>query len=194
MATVVKIGGSLFDWPELAPRLRRFLAALDTPRILLVPGGGPTANAIRQLDRAHALGEETAHWLALRSLTLNAHFLAHLLPNTQVIDDWEACPPAWQAGRLPILDAYRFARADEGKPGCLPHCWNVTSDSVAARVAIVGPARRLLLLKSATIPDAISWQEAGERGLVDSFFEKLLRCARQGLETRAINLRARTGQ
>ena len=125
MATVVKVGGSLFDLPDLGKRLCRFLTELDTPRILLVPGGGPTADAIRQLDRTHDLGEEKSHWLALRSLTLNAHFLAELLPNGVIADGWEACPPAWQAGKMPILDAYSFARADEGKSGCLPHGWCV---------------------------------------------------------------------
>jgi hypothetical protein len=31
MITVVKVGGSLYDLPDLGPRLRRFLAAKNAP-------------------------------------------------------------------------------------------------------------------------------------------------------------------
>ena len=65
-----------------------------------------------------------------------------------------------------------------------------TSDSLAAQVALVGRARELILLKSATIPDGVDWQEASENGLVDEIFAKVLREAGRNLEVRAVNLRA----
>ena len=77
---VVKVGGSLYDLPDLGRRLRRFLASLDTDNRLIVPGGGPTADVIRAFDHDHRLGPQTSHWLALRACALNAHFLALLLP------------------------------------------------------------------------------------------------------------------
>src|ERR1700737_80612 len=76
---VVKVGGSLFDLPDLGPRLKSWLDELASFAVVLVPGGGPTANVVRELDRHHGLGEETAHWLALQALTFNAAFLAALL-------------------------------------------------------------------------------------------------------------------
>lgn len=188
MRTVVKVGGSLFDLPDLAARLRQFIAGLGTTEILLVPGGGKTTDAIRQLDQVHDLGEEASHWLALRSMALNAHFLAVLL-RAEVIDAWTSCSPLWVAGRLPILDAYRFARADEGNPGSLPHCWGVTSDSVAARAAIIGGAKQLVLLKSITISKSIGWFKASERGWVDRYFPRVIQNFGRGLEIRAVNLR-----
>src|SRR5262249_28790698 len=119
---VVKVGGSLFDLPDLCPRLSRWLATLSARRVLLVPGGGPTADVLRLLDRVHRLGEEASHWLALQALALNAHFLARLLPGV-VTAGWEECPPLWQAGQVPILDAHRFVLSDEGSAGALPHLW-----------------------------------------------------------------------
>ena len=77
---VVKVGGSLFDWPDLGPRLRQWLAANAPREVILVPGGGPTADVIRTLDRTHGLGDEAAHWLALRAMAVNAELLAALLP------------------------------------------------------------------------------------------------------------------
>jgi len=72
-------------------RLAHWLAQLDSPKVVLVPGGGATADVVRAWDRQHRLGEETAHWLALRSMTFNAHFLKAILPGAGVVkafDDW----------------------------------------------------------------------------------------------------------
>ena len=72
---VVKVGGSLYDLPDLGSRLRAWLTEQCAgDDVVLVPGGGGTADVIRHFDRVHGLGEETSHWLALRALTLNAQF------------------------------------------------------------------------------------------------------------------------
>ena len=186
---VVKVGGSLFDLPGLGPRLERWLEGWGGD-VILVPGGGVAADVVRAFDRRHGLGEEAAHWLALRALSLNAHLLAGLLPSALVVDDLEDCRRAWQAGLAAVLDPHAFARADEGRPGCLPHRWDVTSDSLAARVAVVAGARSLVLLKSVTVPDGVDWDEAGRLGLVDPLFADVLRQARPGPEVCAVNFRA----
>jgi aspartokinase-like uncharacterized kinase len=181
---VVKVGGSLYDLPDLRSRLGHWLDSLGRREVLLVPGGGSAADVVRHLDQVHDLGEEAAHWLALQALGLNAYFLATVLaPSTKpvVVSDLSACPSLWQGGRLPILDAHSFARADEGRASCLPHRWSVTSDSVAARVAVVAGADHLVLLKSITLPDEMDWTEAGRRGFVDAYFAEALRTAESGV-------------
>jgi 5-(aminomethyl)-3-furanmethanol phosphate kinase len=183
---VVKVGGSLFDLPDLGPRLRAWLKWLHGAEVLLVPGGGPTADVVRAFDRGHALGEEAAHWLALRALTLNAHFLQAVLPEAAIV------PQPHGGGLLAILDPYLFVCADEGKAGCLPHCWEVTSDAVAARAAVVVRARRLVLLKSVTIPEGMAWDEAGRCGLVDSWFARVLEQAPVPLTVSAVNIRCQS--
>src|SRR5438128_2120405 len=110
---VVKVGGSLFDLPDLGVRLRTFLDHIGTHRVLLIPGGGASADVVRTLDRTHRLGEEAAHWLALRAMTLNAHFLTFILPTAYVVGRLTDCPALWQARLIPVLDAYPFALADE---------------------------------------------------------------------------------
>jgi aspartokinase-like uncharacterized kinase len=187
-AVVVKVGGSLFDLPDLGLRLRRCLDELRTPEVLLIPGGGIMADAVRQLDRWQKLGEERSHWLALRAMSLNAGFLAALLPNGVVIKELSKYREALAEGKVPILDTYAFCHADERRPGCLPHTWSVTSDAVAARVAAVAGARQLLLLKSVPLPEGIDWVEAGNRGLIDRSCSDLF--ARLPLlEVRWLNLR-----
>ena len=202
--TVVKVGGSLFELPDLGPRLSSWLQTVADPEILLVPGGGRLADEVRRLDRQHQLGEETSHWLALRALTVGAEFLARLLPGAALVHDlegrsriedggWriELHPPSsilhppssilhppssiLSSGRVAVLDPFTFTKADEGRSGCLPHTWEVTSDSLAARVAFVGKARQLILLKSVDVPAELDWEEAGERGFVDRYFASSLR-------------------
>jgi aspartokinase-like uncharacterized kinase len=183
---VVKVGGSLYDLPDLGARLRAFLhEQCAGASVILVPGGGPTVEAVRHLDRLHALGEEISHWLALNALSLNAHFLAALLPSARIV----GAVDEWNRSEVAILDVHGFARADENRPGHLPHCWAVTSDAFAARAAVVFAADALILLKSTTIPPGMDWREAGHCGWVDEWFAEVLRTAPPKLQVRAVNLR-----
>jgi aspartokinase-like uncharacterized kinase len=183
---VVKVGGSLFDLPGLGPRLRAWLAGAGGVDLLLVPGGGPTADVVRELDRRHGLGEEVSHWLALRALSVNALFLQALLPGSRLLHGLADQPPG--QGGPAILDPYDFLRGDEGRPGCLPQAWAVTSDAVAARAAVVAGADRLVLLKSVALPEGLTWEEAAERGFVDPTLAAVLRQAPR-LQVTAIDLR-----
>ena len=190
---VVKVGGSLFDHPALGPALRAFVASLAPAEVLLVPGGGPVADAVRQLDRVHALGEEAAHWLALRALGVTAAFLESLsrptppapLPEGRGEEDTRSLtlavrpdvsradspfPSGRGAGGVGVLDCFTFAQEDEARPGALPHTWAVTTDSIAARAAVVFRAERLVLLKSVDVPPGTPWETAAANGWVDAHF------------------------
>ncbi len=185
---VVKVGGSLFDLPQLGPRLRQWLATLAASNVVLVPGGGPTTDVIRDLDRRHGLGEEKSHWLALRALSLNARILADLLPKARVVESIAQSDEPWT-----ILDPFAFCRADEREhpTEALPHHWTVTSDSIAARAAIVAKADQLLLLKSVNIPRKMSWRDAAFKGYVDAAFPGVIRDV--SFEIRSVNFRTAHG-
>ena len=142
--TLIKVGGSLFEWPPLAERLRELLANSAQERVILFPGGGTTADSVRAWDKNQSLGEESAHWLAVRALTVNAYYLQALLPGLPIVAGPDNQGTA-------ILDPYPFTLADEADPDHLPHCWQVTSDSLAARAAHVLGAQKLLLLKSTAL-------------------------------------------
>jgi aspartokinase-like uncharacterized kinase len=201
---IVKVGGSLFDLPDLRERLRARLRQLGAAKVLLVPGGGATADAIRAFDTAHLLGEDASHWLALQALSLNARMLHELLPEARIVS--EIPEPAAQAraatsalacaagadenrSRFFLLDAFPFFHADEQRPDHLPHCWDVTSDSLAVRVATLAKAHELILLKS-VVWEASDWTEAARSGIVDSYFARALQQAPTSLRVRLINLRA----
>jgi len=186
---VIKVGGSLYDWAGLRSGLSEWLKGIDQP--LLVPGGGPGADCIRSFDETHQLGEEAAHWMALEALRLNAHLLAALLRELRprIVARTAECSVCWQQFRLPIMDCHAFALADEGRTDRLPHSWRVTSDSVAARVADVMAARRLVLMKSVSLPDGVDYVTASKRGLVDEHFPHAVGSTRR-FDISWVNLRA----
>lgn len=168
-ATVVKVGGSLLAWPELPARLARFLDGRRPPLVLLA-GGGLAADAIRTLDRAHRLGPRRAHALALRALDLTTHALRALTPGAVVARRLDDLPAAWSSGSVPILAPRLVLDADDTSPDALAHSWDVTSDSIAARVAVLLRAPELVLLKSAPCPPGLDRAAASRLGLIDPAF------------------------
>jgi aspartokinase-like uncharacterized kinase len=175
---VIKVGGSLFDWPELP---RQLTALLDdhsaaAAHLLLIPGGGRAADFVRSLDRTFALGDVPAHHLALRSLDLTAQVLAVLVPGLVVIDQLATLPQLWKLGRTPVLAPRRFLEEiDCASPDSLPPSWEVTSDAIAARVAVHLRATELILLKSAPLPAGSDRRAAARLGLVDRCFPDVSR-------------------
>jgi 5-(aminomethyl)-3-furanmethanol phosphate kinase len=167
---VVKVGGSLYDLPDFRHRLTSFLGMIPEDRIVLIPGGGSMANTVRDWDRIHQLGEEVSHWLALRTLQVNAQLLKHFLPDASIISSLTPLP-----SRINILDGYAFAEQDESSRDHLPHTWDVTTDAIAARIARLLKADRLILLKSVEYPRGKGWSQVVRMGLVDTTFPKLIK-------------------
>ena len=158
---VIKVGGALLDHVD---HLNRVVAAISgasrTSRIVVVPGGGPFADAVRRVDERLALGDEEAHWMAILGMDQYAHLLAARIDSATVVDGREQIEDAHRTGRIPVLAPSAWLKAADP----LPHSWDVTSDSIAAWVAGELGAARLLLIKP---PGACA------PGLVDAHFEKI---------------------
>jgi aspartokinase-like uncharacterized kinase len=170
---VIKIGGSLLDWPGLAPRLSEFLATRRAggESLVVLAGGGPAADVVRAIDRTFTLGDVAAHRLALRSLDLTAHALAAIVPGLEVADELARLGPVRASGRIPVLAPRRFLDEVDSRSGSpLPPSWDVTSDSIAARLAVHLGAVELVLIKSTAIPTGLDRHEAARLGIVDPVF------------------------
>lgn len=161
---VVKVGGSLVDHPGLRAGLQLyFTPVLGSTTVLLVPGGGPAAEAVRAWDQVHCLGEERSHWLALESTGPTGTLLANLL------SCGKTGRPDRAANGFVVLDAFGYAAAFDD-PARYPHSWAATSDSLAAWVAEREAADRLTLLKSVDVPPGTPWDVAAGNGWVDAYF------------------------
>jgi aspartokinase-like uncharacterized kinase len=156
--TVVKVGGSLLGRAGAFDRVIEALTAFRPGRrLVVVPGGGPFADAVRQMFRRVKIGEDAAHWMAVLGMDQYAHAVAARAPGAALVEQPSEIETAIAAGQLPVLAPYRWLRAADP----LPHSWDVTSDSIAAWVAGALGARRVVLIKPT----------AGDtRELVDAFF------------------------
>ena len=149
--TVVKVGGGLLGAPGALERVCAAVAALGRREpLVVVPGGGPLADAVRALDRAVGLSPEAAHWMAILAMDQYAHLLAERVPGGRLVEEPGAIAAVLSAGEIAVLAPSRWLRAAD----TLPHSWDATSVSVAAFVAGALDAVRLDLIKPAEGADA----------------------------------------
>ena len=176
MTVVFKLGGSLLNLPGLADKLRAVLAQRPRDECVIVPGGGPAADVVREWSCVHNLGEETAHWLAVSSLELNRQFLQKIM-GLNCVSSRAGAKDVWAKDLSPVLlDMTGFLTAEEANVCVpLPHNWAVTSDSLAAWTAIRWPADELILLKSIPVPRGLTADEASRAGFVDAYFPNVAR-------------------
>jgi len=134
---VIKVGGSLIqEAPELVNRLVKEFGSgspgsdAKNPEkasfsILIVPGGGIFADAVRRADESFGLGDDAAHWMAILGMEQYACYLQDKSRATGTDSIKEL------ASGVSILFPYRLLKAEDP----LPHSWDVTSDTIAAWVA-----------------------------------------------------------
>jgi aspartokinase-like uncharacterized kinase len=112
-------------------------------RLLVLPGGGPFADAVRAFQRQDTLSIDAAHWMAILAMDQYAQVLAERIPGAVLVDEPGAVLGSLEQGVVVVLAPYRWMRAAD----VLPHSWNATSDSVAAFVAGAFDATHLVLIK-----------------------------------------------
>lgn len=164
--TVIKLGGSLFDLPDLESRLLSFLDEQAFARPIILPGGGRFADEVRRLDDLCGLGNPLAHELGVRTLSLTARLVAGLSPRFQLATSPDQLSSNWEADLLPVLDVAELTL--QHSP--LPASWDVTSDSIAAWICSLHKDSQLVLVKSVPLADSPSLSEAANLGLVDGYF------------------------
>jgi probable H4MPT-linked C1 transfer pathway protein len=159
---VVKLGGGvLADSAAFASVLNAIGDVARSRRLLIVPGGGPFADAVREVDRREPLSDDAAHWMAILAMDQYAELIASRLGGSALVWSPDEIRDAIDAGTIPVVAPSRWLR--DADP--LPHTWEVTSDSIAAWVAGALGATQLVLVKP-----------PGARGdaMVDPYFERAL--------------------
>jgi aspartokinase-like uncharacterized kinase len=193
---VLKVGGSLSQGQGLAALCQEIGRRGAQHRLLLVPGGGKFADLVRDHYRRYRLGETTAHRMAVLAMDQYGCLLGDLVPDSRLVMDLLSARKVAEGGQVAILlPASLLIQADP-----LPHSWQVTSDAIAAWVAGLVGASRLILLKdvdglfsadpvqseTVTLLAQLSVEElAVHQGGVDEYLSTVLASA--DLETWVIN-------
>jgi aspartokinase-like uncharacterized kinase len=161
---VVKIGGSLLRQAGLTC----VLAVLGSPTrpIVVVPGGGPFADAVRDSQAELGFDDATAHCMALLAMHQTGLALAALEPRFVPAETEPAIARALAAGLVPVWLPMRLCARDRR----IPQDWSITSDGLAARLAERLGASEVLLVKSCPVPREAGLAELTRAGVVDPSF------------------------
>ena len=160
---IVKLGGSLASSPSLRAWLDVFARA-GAGRMVIVPGGGPFADAVRTVQRQQRFDDAAAHRMALLAMEQYGRMLIGMQPGLVATDTASAIGYALARGEVPVWmpSAMVLACAD------IPANWNVTSDSLAAWLAGELHATLLVLVKAVEVTEAqVTLTELVSRGWVD---------------------------
>ena len=176
---VVKIGGSLFTQPNLVPRLNKKVDCLSSQyspaHLVLVTGGGYFVESLRKIDQVNEVACEVAHWTAIHLMDINSSLIQKWWAELDSVDSLSELRMRCKHSGVSLFRVEGFLRHDEPSLAGtqLPVGWEVTSDSIAARVAEILDARQLILLKSVHSISTQNWDSAAELGLVDPYFPKI---------------------
>jgi aspartokinase-like uncharacterized kinase len=169
---VIKVGGSLFDLADLGERLQHWLDGQRRARNFFVAGGGRLVDEIRQQHDLRRLDEFRAHWLCIDAMDIMAHVLHQRLVGSNLCSKISGAREARTTNTIFKLGKWlRFGESIS--PGTrLVESWDVTSDTIAARLAICVGADEFVLLKSAD-PPSHDLHQLAEVGYVDRFLPNL---------------------
>jgi aspartokinase-like uncharacterized kinase len=167
---VVKLGGSF----AFSGHLRNWIEALAAcaGRVVIVPGGGPFADAVRLAQIRMGFDDRTAHHMAVLAMEQYGRALASFSSVLSPADSADAIRHNLVADRIPVwMPSLMVFRAND-----LVQSWKVTSDSLAAWLAGRIGADRLLLVKHAKFPSGrAALEDLVEMGIVDEAFARHLK-------------------
>jgi 5-(aminomethyl)-3-furanmethanol phosphate kinase len=140
---VVKVGGSLAEEPERLIALCGKLSELAAKYgLVVVPGGGRFADAVRDSDRRFSLSSELSHRMAILGMDQFGMLLAQIMPNSCATYTLEDVRQLAETEAVPVFLPSRLMFKEDP----LKNSWDVTSDSIAAYVAGRLHAAKLVLV------------------------------------------------
>ncbi len=166
---VVKLGGSTAQAAEMNAWIDA-LAASSLP-LVIVPGGGPFADQVREAQKRLGFSDAAAHAMAILAMEQFGHVILDRHQGLTAARSPDEVRQTLVRGRIPVWmpAAMAIGAAD------VPASWDITSDSLAAWLAGKLDAWALLLIKQTNAfseTDDIDGLFAN--GLVDAAFGTML--------------------
>jgi aspartokinase-like uncharacterized kinase len=146
------------------------IAAARVP-VVVVAGGGPFADVVRQAQAAMGFDDRAAHRMAILAMAQFAEAIASL-DDRLVLADSEGAIAAALERRQPVL----WNPVPLALDPAIPHGWEVTSDSLAAWLAQrLGAAHLIVVKQIGRQQPPLSRHLLAERGIVDRAFPAMAR-------------------
>ncbi len=162
--TIVKLGGAVAE----SGGVTGWIAALRAggQAMVLVPGGGSFAEAVRLSQRAMGYDDGLAHDLALVAMNQLGRVLVSLAPGLRLAASLAQIRTILALGQMPVWAVVPLARRAN-----VPQNWDTTSDTLALWLAQRLKPARLLLIKARDADMQAATLAAQQRdGLIDRAF------------------------
>jgi 5-(aminomethyl)-3-furanmethanol phosphate kinase len=167
---VVKLGGSFAFSKNLTDWI--LACAACAGRVVIVPGGGPFADAVRSAQPRMGFDDQAVHQMSVLAMEQYGRALASRNSLLSLADSMDAIRRYLAAKRVPVwMPARMVLDAADIVPS-----WDVTSDSLAAWLSGRIGATRLLLVKHRESPARRERSESlAAAGVVDRAFPRYFR-------------------
>ncbi|SAL04101.1 amino acid kinase family protein [Caballeronia ptereochthonis] len=169
---VVKIGGSLSHDPALREWLTR-LWEVGGGRVVIVPGGGDFADAVRQYQREWRFDDLAAHNMCLLAMAQYAILMQGVVPELVLASNENRIRRALRDGRVAVWVPTDLMRST---PDSMTN-WDTTSDSLAAWLSTSLNAERLMIVKSCEVGVNAPLEALAADGILDRRFPAYVRDA-----------------
>ena len=161
---VVKLGGSLLETGKMFDCLKHILNS--DVQTIAVCGGGEFSNLVRNVQKKWQFDDVAAHEMAILAMQQTAIMCQNLQHEFVIV-----------ASILKIKQHYFSIWSPDIKElnaGNIKSSWEITSDSLAAWLAIQLNADELVIVKSCDIDSAMTVTELSERCIVDTEFSSFI--------------------
>ena len=138
--------------------------------VIIVPGGGIYADAVRAEQRREAYDDRTAHRLATLAMHRTAADLQTLAPELVPVAAVEEAKRALTASKKCIWLPWPMI---ENQPGIVED-WSMTSDALAAWLAGKIGAADVVLIKSCDVPSGQTLDDLTRAGIIDAQFPQVV--------------------
>jgi len=166
---VLKLGGSLLSQTTLIQYLE--LARLEGKgQVVIVPGGGVFADQVRLTQKQWQYNDRTAHYMAILAMQQMALLFQGLCSELCVVNKGGDIHSGLQQQRVVIWSPL----ASELDAAGIAANWEVTSDTLAAWLAVELSIDHLILVKSAEFSAGCSIEQLATFGIIDSAFTEFV--------------------
>jgi aspartokinase-like uncharacterized kinase len=163
---VIKLGGSLTGSDALLKCLESIEQNYQPGEVVIVPGGGAFADQVRLAQHHWQFDDKTAHNMAILAMQQMALLFKGLKSHFEIAGSVTDIHKQLHQQKIVIWSPDIIDLDNAG----IQATWDITSDSLAAWLAGILSARKLILVKSTTIDAGLSLQELVEQNIVDKAF------------------------
>ena len=170
---VVKLGGSLANYPDDLKHWLKALAEAGQGKVVIVPGGSFFADWVREAQKQWGFDDVAAHAMGLRAMEQYGLMLCGLQKSFVPARTEAEIRKALQENQVPVWLPVQTLASEDLSPS-----WDVTSDSLAAWLAHRLSSERLVLVKSCLLPKGeMDMAELSKNGIVDAAFPGFIHAA-----------------